>query len=115
MAVTVVSRDEQYTSTGRMMERIELSGLTAGETEAVAHNGPASLEVDRVTLQVKTGATSGSPVILGVWSTDTTNDELDIKFETETGGDLTGAVVYIFLEWKHAARQDGQSINQDNP
>lgn len=121
MAVTVVSSKMKGHALGHAEAEIELSGLTAGETETVnfPSQGPGvgtplvSLSLKRI----KTKATSGSPCHLDTWaSTETagTYGQFTCQFGTETGGDLTGAVVILELKWLDHARQDGQSINSDN-
>lgn len=110
---TLVSRT-QGNDNGLYREELEFSTLTAASIDSTAHLGPTALAAARFSHYVKTSATSGDPVFLTYASTDTTNDELDYRFDTVAGGDLAGAVVVLVAEWNHAARQDGQSINSDN-
>lgn len=113
MAATVVSR-KGYSIGQVQHEEIELSGLTAGATENIGHKGPDGVEVRWVDLKVKTEPTSGDPVFLGQWSTDTTNNELDVVLDTSAAGDLTGAVVVLRLSFLEMAAQDRSSTAQDN-
>ena len=110
---TLVNRTRR--SEGQLYrEDLELSTLTAGAIQSTAHQGPESLAASGFRFYVKTGATSADPVFLTYAGTDTTNNEVDYRFDTVAGGDLAGAVVVLTVEWKEAARQDRQSIAQDN-
>lgn len=113
MAATLVNRTRRSEG-GLYREDIELSGLTAGAIESIAHKGPASLAASAFRMYVKTSATSADPVFLTYTGTDTTNNEVDYRFDTVGGGDLAGAVVVLTCEWQQAARQDRQSIAADN-
>lgn len=110
MAVTVVSSQMVAGSVFPACE-IELSGLTAAASETVSFPSlgrPSGAALKRLALRVKTAATSGSPVILGAWASDESNNQFTVRFETTSGGDLAGAVVVLHGEWdSHAS--GGQS------
>ena len=114
MAVAVVSQRMVRTRPSPLGE-IELSTLTAGETETVSFpTGHPGAALKKLTLkQVKTSPTSLSPVFLQVWASDESNNQFTCKFDTEAGGDLTGGVVLLELEWDDQAAQDSTSISSD--
>ena|SRR3990167_9075942 len=117
MAVTVISNE--YTQmVPKLAADVKLSGLTAAATETIPYptaNRTAECPLKRVYLsQVNTEATSGDPVLFGYWAADDSNNQYTVKFDTVAGGDLTGAVVTIRVEFDDQAQQDGQSINSDN-
>lgn len=113
MAATVVSRNLHYRGQC-VTEQIELSGLTAGGQESITMTGVTLVTPSDITLRTKTEATSLDPVLLGGWSRTASTSTLVVRFDTLAGGDLSGAVVVLTLSWTDQARQDGQSINQDN-
>ncbi len=110
---TLVSRS-RYSEGQHYCEDLELSTLTAGAIQSTAHQGPERLAVKSFSFYVKTSATSADPVFLTYAGTDTTNNEIDYRFDTVAGGDLAGAVVVLKCEWLEGARQDRQSIASDN-
>lgn len=117
MAVTVVS--SQMTGVIPFPKgEIRLSGLTAGATETVSFPSsgrPDLCALRNVRLQrVVTEATSLDTVFVETWASDEANNRFTIKFDTTPGGDLSGAVVQLELEWADHARQDGESIDSDN-
>ena len=114
MAATVVS-NTMVTALPTPKARIELSGLTAAETETLSFaSGMPNCEVKRVQLvKIKTEPTSNSPVLLGYWASDESNSQFTCKLDTETGGDLAGAVVILEYEMDEQAAQDGTSISTD--
>ncbi len=94
-------------------EEFNLSGLTSLLTATIPHNGPAATSCDFVEFALTTRPTDGSNVTLASFTTDTTNNELDLTFNCDDGGSMDGAVVKVLAHWRAAGRQDGQSINQD--
>ena len=110
---TLVNRS-RYSVGQCYREDLELSTLTAAAIQSTAHQGPESLAAKGFKFYVKTGATSGDPIFLTYAGTDTTNNEIDYRFDTVAGGDLSGAVVVLTVEWLEGARQDRQSIASDN-
>jgi hypothetical protein len=114
MAVTVVSKEYKYASTGEVKEYFELSGLTPLASESLTMTGVTLTDPSDVTMRVKTAASSGDPVFLQQANRTAATSTLVVKFDTIPGGDLTDAVVVLCVEYKHAARQDGQSLTQNN-
>lgn len=115
LANATVDSKEILNTTGSwgFTQQFDLSGLTAGATVNLPHDGPTATAVDFVEFALTTRPTDGSLVSLSSYSTDTTNSELDLRFDTQAGGALDGAVVRVLAHWRAAGRQDGQSINQD--
>ena len=108
-------RDGPFASGWGYQQELNLSGLTAGLTATIPHNGPTATAADEIGFYLTTRPTDGSVVSLSSATTDTTNNELDLRFDVQAGGSLDGAVIRVHARWRDAARQDGQSINQDNP
>lgn len=94
-------------------EKITLSGLTAGLTANVPHNGTSGVAAHKVDFMVTTEPTDGSEVSLNYVSTDTTNDELDVKFGVPAGGSMDGCILELFAYWREGAAQDATSISTD--
>jgi hypothetical protein len=117
MAATVVS-NELVQSLPFPVAEVKLSGLTAALTETISFpvsGRPEKVPLKQVELvQVVTEPTSGDPVFLGVWASDESNNRFTVKLDTVNGGDLSGAVIKLRLSWLDQARQDGQSLSQDN-
>lgn len=109
---TLVNRKRR--SEGQLYrEDLELSTLTAGAIQSTAHQGVDGLAASGFRFYVKTGATSADPVFLTYAGTDTTNNEIDYRFDTVPGGDLAGAVVVLTCEWQELCKQDRSSIASD--
>ena len=117
MAVTVVS-NAMTSNIPWPKAEVRLSGLTADATETISFpvsGRPDLCALRSVRLQrIVTEATSLSNVYLQTWASDEANNSFTCKFSTDAGGDLTGAVVILELEWADHARQDGESIDSDN-
>jgi hypothetical protein len=113
-ATKVATREGPFASGHGYQEEIELSGLTAGLTANVPHDGPTATAADEISFMIKTKPTDGSIVQLLQATTDTTNNELDLLFSVPAGGSMDGCVLKVYAKWRDAARQDGQSISQDN-
>lgn len=94
-------------------EVITLSGLTADLTASVPHSGPSGVEVYEFKYRVTTKPTDGSVVVLLDSDTDTTNNEVDVRFTTQAGGSLDGCVLDLTICFVEAAAQDGTSISTD--
>ena len=114
MAATLVSNESYYKSNGNPAEQFELSGLTAGASESLTMTVATLTDPTDVSLRVKTEPTSGDPVFLGQYSRTASTSTLVVKLDTVPGGDLTGAVVVLTVEFKDGKRQDGQSLTQNN-
>lgn len=85
--------------------QINCSTLDAGLEVDVAHGGPSGATPYNVTCTVITPPTDGSDVKFS-WiqaDNDTTNNEIRVQFDTEAGGDLTGAVVLLHVYFNQAA------------
>lgn len=82
-----------------LLNDIKLSGLTAGATEVLSHNGPRGVAPDEIDLEVTTPPTDGSGVKWSHTADSTTNNTSSIKFDTDAGGSLSGALVTVHLKW----------------
>jgi hypothetical protein len=86
-----------------LIEELTLITLEAGQQVVVTHQGTDGVAPFRAMMNVTTRATDGSPVLMSYESSDTSLDTVTLRFDTEVGGDLTGAVVKVFLEWHESA------------
>jgi hypothetical protein len=78
---------------------IQVSTLDAGVDVNQAHTGPSGARAYKVDHTVITKPTDGSDVKFE-WdgaNDSTTNNTIRIRFDTEAGGSLTGAVVKLFV------------------
>lgn len=104
-----------------VIHQVDLSSLTSGQTENVSYATPVAQCALRappmlVTMQVVTPPATGEQVTFArVLSSDSAaNSTVAVKVVGEVAGDLTDCVVRISIWFLDQARQDGQSINQDN-
>ncbi len=112
--VTVSNATPFGNATPLYTERYEVSALTAGLRATLTHTGPSGTAASTINWFQSTPATDGSPVTLSYFGTDTSNDEIDVEFAVPVGGSLDGFTATIFVGWAAHARQDGQSITEDN-
>lgn len=82
---------------------VQLSAITAGALIAMAHGGPGGAEASRVTFNVKTQPTSQDPIAMSFESASTTANTVSVRFTVPQGGDMTGAVVEVYTQFKDAA------------
>lgn len=85
---------------------VQLSALTAGELEDVSHGGPAGVRVQHAHMEILTRPTDGSDIRMerstadDVLSLQTVgSDTIALRFYTEAGGSLTGAIVKVRFEF----------------
>lgn len=86
-----------------VLEEIKLSALTAGQLETITTSGVSGVAPFKVSFVCTTVPTSHSPVLMSWEGSDTSSNTVTLRFDTETGGDLAGAAVTVFIEWlEHA-------------
>jgi hypothetical protein len=100
MAATV-SNKNLLTSTPYVLCQLTFSSLVAGLTETVSLptslGWPTGVAPDRVTPTVTTAPTSNDDVKFSWTASSTSADTITVKFDTEGGGSLDGAVVVLEL------------------
>lgn len=111
MAASVDSNELLWQPGGAVLNKIKLSSLSGGLLENIAHKGPSGLAASEVRMQVITPPTDGSQLELRYEGTDTSNDQLDLRFVSSAGGSLSGAVVEVFAHFRESAAQDGTSLS----
>ncbi len=116
MALTNATVDNRssYSEGMLFVERVTLSGLTADYLANIPHYGPPGVAPKSVTFELTTPSDSGSPAYLEWNGSDTTNNEVDIRFSTEMGGNLTGMKGDLVMKWLEVAPQNRDSIATDN-
>ena len=82
---------------------VQLSSITAGALIAMAHGGPSGAAPHRVSHTVVTQPTSQDPIGMSWESTSTANNTASVRFTVPQGGDITGAVVKVYVQFKEAA------------
>jgi hypothetical protein len=100
MAATIGSPKDVQISPWPVTET-QFSAIVAGLEEEFAHGGYAAARVQNVRMTVTTPPTSNDPVLFS-WikaDDDTTNGTVTVKFDTTPGGDLTGCVASVFVEF----------------
>ncbi len=83
--------------------RLQLSGITASSLEAVAHGGPTGATPYKVTCNVTTQPTSQDPITLSWEGSSTSADTVSLRFLVPQGGDMTNAIVDVYVLFKDAA------------
>jgi hypothetical protein len=106
---------------GDMIEQhTVLSALTDGATETVTllvNSGVPTVTAPLdVNFEQTVDATSGTNVgaVHLVASDSTSGNTVAVRFRVAGGEDISGAKVKVKLRWLNVARQDGQSLSQDN-
>lgn len=104
-----------------LIHKIQLSALTSGQTENLDYSTPVAKSDPiatpfHVSFVVLTPPATGEQVSwCRVQASDVAaSSTIAVKVVGEAGGDLTGCVVEFTLWFLDQARQDGQSISQDN-
>ena len=72
----------------------QLSALTAGITETIAHNGPTGVSPHSVTMLVLTPPSDGSLITMAWTNRTSATTSCSLKFQSN-GGSLDGAVVVV--------------------
>lgn len=107
MATTeTIRRDASRWGDGWLVTAVDLSTILPDEPVDVEHAGPSGASCDYITYDVRTRATTGSPVVQvshEAANDSTTNNTCRIRVSTLPGGDLTGAVVRVFFHFAAAA------------
>jgi hypothetical protein len=90
------------------LHRVTCSTLEAGSTTQVTHLGPSTEPPTLVNFILTTPATSGDPVFWA-WTNpnNRTTKVVNVVFETTAGGDLTGAVGYLYFEFASSRTTTG--------
>lgn len=86
----------------------QLSGLTAGVTEVVPHNGPTGVAPHNVQVFVTTPATDGTGVVWSWTNRTSSTTNCNLKFDCAVGGSLDGMVVVVQFRFIPSAAS-GQS------
>tara|TARA_R100000306_G_scaffold38569_1_gene38439 strand:+ start:46 stop:369 length:324 start_codon:yes stop_codon:yes gene_type:complete len=82
---------------------VQLSAITAGALIALAHGGPSGATPHRVSHTVVTQPTSQDPIGMSWESSSTSANTVSIRFTVPQGGDITGAVIKVYANFKEAA------------
>ncbi len=102
MALTA-SNKKLLTSSPYVLCTIDCSTLVAGASETItlpttiSGAWPSGVAPDRVSFTVTTPPTSNDPVFMSYTGNSTTNNTITVKFDTTSGGSLTGAVAKLEL------------------
>lgn len=88
-----------------LVTRVDLSTIDPGASLDISHGGPTGARVDTVDFEVITLATSQSPVFVShiLASDSLANDTARVVVDTESGGDLTGAIVRVYFHFVEQA------------
>tara|TARA_Y100000310_G_C19967865_1_gene484128 strand:- start:120 stop:470 length:351 start_codon:yes stop_codon:yes gene_type:complete len=84
-------------------QTIQLSSITAGALIALSHGGPTKAAPHRVSHTVVTAPTSQDPIGMSWEASSTSADTVSIRFTVPQGGDITGAVVKVYVTFKESA------------
>ena len=84
-------------------QTLQLSSITAGALIALAHGGPTGAAVHRVAHTVVTQPTSQDPIGMSWEAASTSADTVSIRFTVPQSGDITGAVVKVYVTFKESA------------
>jgi len=82
---------------------VQLSSITAGALIALAHGGPSGAAPHKVSHTVVTSPTSQDPIGMSWESSSTSADTVSIRFTVPQGGDITAAVVKVYVQFKESA------------
>lgn len=99
MAAATISGQYDVTFPGFLVRKIVVSSMTADQLEDVAHGGPSGCKASFVLPIVTTRATSGDPVSVS-WERagdSTANNTIRVRASVPVGGDITGAVVDLYI------------------
>ena len=80
-----------------------LSVITAGGLIAMAHGGPSGATPYKVSHTVTTAPTSQDPIGMSWESSSTTANTVSVRFTVPQGGDITSAVVKVYVTFKDGA------------
>ena len=87
----------------RTQTKITLNTITAGALTALAHGGPSGATPKYVTHNVTTQPTSQDPVSMSWEASSTSANTVSLRFLVPQGGDITGAVVDVYVDFADAA------------
>jgi hypothetical protein len=107
MATTTTVKPLGFTNaTDYFVSVVELSTITPGEALDVAHNGPGGAEVYKMDYEVVVRGLSPVVEVAHIRASDSlTSDTARVQVATESGGDLTNAVVRLYFHF--AAQASG--------
>ena len=80
-----------------------LSAITAGALIALSHGGPSGATPYKVSHVVTTAPTSQDPIGMSWESSSTSDNTVSIRFNVPQGGDITNAVVKVYVTFRDAA------------
>ena len=102
MALTVDSTTP--TRFGDLTEvELQFSSITDASTTTVSHGGPSGATPYKVSHVVTTAPTSRDPIWMSWEASSTANNTIDVRFSVPQGGDITGAIVKLFVTFREAA------------
>ena len=87
----------------RTQQKIKINTIMAGAPFALAHGGPAGATPKMVTHNVTTQPTSQDPVTMSWEGSSTTDNTVTLRFVVPQGGDISGAVVDVYVDFEDAA------------
>lgn len=98
-AATVTQRKNLFNAEAFQVQEFLLSSLTSHQNEDVAHGGPSGVAPSFMQYEVQTAATTGHVVALEHIraSDDTSNNTIRLRAKVEDGGDITGAVLRVWV------------------
>ncbi len=98
MAAATIS-EKKWTFSGSDSEcrEFQLSVMTSGQLESVAHGGPSGIAPTWVAFETVTGATTGDPVAYEhiAASDSTSNNTVAVRAVVAPGADIAGATVRV--------------------
>lgn len=80
-----------------------LSVITAGGLIAMSHGGPSGATPYKVSHAVTTAPTSQDPIGMSWESSSTSNNTVSIRFNVPQGGDITNAIVKVYVTFRDGA------------
>ena len=102
MALTVDST--KPTRFGDITEvELQLSSITDASTTSVAHGGPSGVAPYKVSHVVTTAPTSRDPIGMSWEASSTSANTVDVRFSVPQGGDITGAIVKMYVTFRESA------------
>ena len=104
MAATV-DRQKTFRDFPKLIRKVRMSSIVAGQLEDVTHGGPANTNPTRIWAEAITPPTAPCAFVL-VRDQDqdsATGGTARIRFQAEGGGDLAGMVANVFFEFEQSA------------
>jgi|TARA_Y100000310_G_scaffold222159_1_gene223828 hypothetical protein len=82
---------------------LQLSSITADSVTTLSHGGPSGATPYKVTHTVVTAPTSRDPIGMSWEGSSTSNNTVDVRLSVPQGGDITAAVVKVYVAFKESA------------